>query len=89
VSACSALPASFNFGDKIEISLHVSFNPDGTLASPPKPNGTIASQKERELVQSAINALEKCQPYIMLPADKYKAWKTLDLVFGPMSFPGR
>jgi hypothetical protein len=89
VSACSALPASFNFGDKIEISLHVSFNPDGTLASPPKPNGTIASQKERELVQSAISALEKCQPYTMLPADKYKTWKTLDLVFGPMSFPGR
>jgi hypothetical protein len=89
VSACSALPASFNFGDKIEISLHVSFNPDGTLASPPKPNGTIASQKERELVQSAISALEKCQPYTMLPADKYKTWKTLDLIFGPMSFPGR
>jgi hypothetical protein len=89
VSACSALPASFNFGDKIEVSLHVSFNPDGTLASPPKPNGTIASQKERELAQSAISALEKCQPYTMLPADKYKTWKTLDLIFGPMSFPGR
>jgi hypothetical protein len=89
VSACSALPASIGFGDKIAVSLHVSFNPDGTLASPPKLNGTIASQKEQALMQSSISALEKCQPYTMLPADKYKAWKTLDLVFGPMSFPGR
>jgi hypothetical protein len=89
VSACSALPASIGFGDKIAVSLHVSFNPDGTLASPPKLNGTIASQKEQALMQSSISALERCQPYTMLPADKYKAWKTLDLVFGPMSFPGR
>jgi hypothetical protein len=89
VSACSALPASIGFGDKIAVSLHVSFNPDGTLASPPKSNGTIGSQKERELLQSAVSALEKCQPYTMLPADKYKAWKTLDLIVGPMSFPGR
>jgi hypothetical protein len=89
VGACSALPASISFGDKIAISLHVSFNPDGTLVSPPELNGTIASAKERELLQSAVSALEKCQPYTMLPADKYKAWKTLDLVVGPMSFPGR
>jgi hypothetical protein len=89
VSACSTLPASISLGDKIAISLHVSFNPDGTLASPPKLNGTIASQKERELVQSSMSALEKCQPYTMLPADKYKAWKTFDLTFSPMSFPGR
>jgi hypothetical protein len=89
VSACSALPASIGFGDKIAVSLHVSFNPDGMLASPPKLNGTIASQKEQALMQSSISALEKCQPYTMLPADKYNAWKTLDLIFGPMSFPGR
>jgi hypothetical protein len=89
VSACSALPASINFGDKIAVSLHVSFNPDGTLSSPPKLNGTAASQKEQALIQSSISALEKCQPYTMLPVDNYKAWKTLDLIFSPMSFPGR
>ncbi len=89
VSSCSALPPGVSFGDKIAVSVHVSFNPDGTLASSPKSNGTIASQKERELLQSAVSALEKCQPYTMLPADKYKAWKTLDLIVGPMSFPGR
>jgi hypothetical protein len=89
VSSCSALPPDVSFGDKIAVSVHVSFNPDGTLASTPKPNGTVASPKERELVQSATSALEKCQPYTMLPADKYTAWKTLDLVVSPMSFPGR
>jgi hypothetical protein len=89
VSACSALPANSSISDKTRISLHVVFNPDATLAAPPKLNGTIASEEERELMQSSINALEKCQPYIMLPADKYKVWKTMDLIFGPLSFPGR
>jgi len=89
VSSCSALPAGINFGDKIGISLRVSFNPDGTLASPPQLNGAIASQKEQALMQSAIKALQKCQPYTMLPAEKYKDWKTLDLIFSPMNFPGR
>ena len=40
-------------------------------------------------MQSAIDALQKCQPYTMLPAEKYKQWKTLDLVFYPLNFLGR
>jgi hypothetical protein len=40
------------------------------------------------LMQSAISALEACQPYAMLPADKYPEWKTLDLVFTPQDFTG-
>ena len=39
-------------------------------------------------MESAINALQKCQPYTMLPAAKYKQWKTLDLVFSPLNFGG-
>ena len=29
-----------------------------------------------------------CQPYTMLPAARYKQWKTLDLVFSPLNFGG-
>jgi hypothetical protein len=89
VSTCSVLPGELGFGDKTSISLRVSFNIDGTLASTPKLNGTIASHKERALMESSIRALEKCQPYTMLPPEKYKIWKTLDLVFAPMNFPDR
>jgi hypothetical protein len=40
------------------------------------------------LMQSAIRALRKCQPYNMLPPDKYKDWKTLDLSFTPHDMAG-
>ena len=34
-------------------------------------------------MKSAINALRACQPYTMLPADRYGEWKALDLIFTP------
>jgi len=88
VSSCSVLPAGMSPHDRVAISVHVSLNLDGTLAQPPRANGTIRSPQEEALMQSATNALEKCQPYTMLPADKYQAWKALDLIFSPLTFPG-
>ncbi len=89
VSWCSSLPDGVNVGDKIRVALRVSLNRDGTLASPPQLLEPIVSPKEQALLQNAINALQKCQPYTMLPAEKYKRWKTLDLVFFPLNFAGR
>jgi hypothetical protein len=39
-------------------------------------------------MQAAKQALEACQPYAMLPADKYDEWKVLDLDFTPQDFAG-
>jgi hypothetical protein len=89
VSACSDPPAGIDAGDKIHVALRVSLNRDGTLASPPRLLEPIASPKEQAVMQSAINALQKCQPYTMLPPEKYKQWKTLDLVFFPLNFFSR
>jgi hypothetical protein len=89
VSSCSSLPPELKSGDRVAVALRISFNPDGTLASTPHAIEPIASQKEEALMQSAINALQKCQPYTMLPAEKYKQWKTLSLVFAPFNFSGR
>ncbi len=89
ISWCSSLPAGIEPGDKVSISLRVYLNRDGTLASPPKLLEPNPSPKGRALLQSAIEALQKCQPYTMLPAEKYKQWKTLDLVIYPLNFLGR
>jgi len=88
VSSCSSLPAGIDRRDNIEVSLRVSFNPDGTLASPPRPLRPITSPKAQAIMDSSIDALQKCQPYTMLPAAKYKQWKTLDLTFYPLNFGG-
>ncbi len=88
VSSCSARPPGIDPGDKIRIALRVSLNRDGTLASPPQLLAPAASWKEQALAQSAMSALQKCQPYTMLPVEKYKQWKTLDLMFFPLNFLG-
>jgi len=63
-------------------------NRDGTLASPPQLLEPVTSAKERVLMQNSIEALQKCQPHTMLPADKYKKWKTLNLVVSPLALSG-
>jgi hypothetical protein len=86
VSSCSALPAGIAPDDKIVVVLRVSFKSDGTLSSSPQVLDATASPKGQALTQSAIEALQRCQPYTMLPVKKYK---TLDLGFSPMNFSGR
>ena len=60
--------------------------PEGKLAAEPILIEASASPKGPLLMQSAIQALQACQPYAMLPADRYGEWKVLDLSFTPQDF---
>jgi hypothetical protein len=88
LKTCSVLPGSVAPADKVTIRLRASFLPDGTLASAPLLIEASASAKGRLLMQAAIDALAACQPYTVLPADKYNEWKVLDLGFTPRDFRG-
>jgi hypothetical protein len=88
LKTCSVLPASVTPDDKVTIRLRASFLPDGTLASAPLLIEASASAKGPLLMQAAIEALAACQPYAVLPADKYNEWKVLDLSFTPRDFKG-
>ena len=85
---CSKLPASIAPSDPIRIKLRVLMAPDGKLAADPILIEASASAKGPALMQSAIAALEACQPYAMLPADRYGEWKEFDLSFTPQDFAG-
>ena len=37
-------------------------------------------------MESAIDALERCQPFSILPSEKYKQWKTMVLDIFPLNF---
>jgi hypothetical protein len=90
LSACSRSAALNNNMDaRVAILLRVSFKPDGTLASPPELLRSPLSVEAVALTSMAVSALERCQPYTELPADKYKKWKTLDLVVTPMTLSGQ
>jgi hypothetical protein len=88
LKACSILPASIAPTDKVKIMLRASFLTDGTLARPPLLIEASASAKGPLLMQAAVKALQECQPYAVLPADKYNEWKVLDLSFTPQDFRG-
>ena len=82
------LPSSITPSDKLKIKLRVFMTPDARLAAEPVLIEASASPKGPALMQAAIGALRGCQPYAMLPPDRYGEWETLDLGFTPQDFAG-
>ena len=88
LKTCAKLPPSIVPSDTVMIKLRVLMTPEGRLAAEPILIEASASAKGPALMQSAIRALQACQPYAMLPADRYGEWKVLDLSFTPQNFEG-
>ena len=85
---CSKLPADLKASDDVKVTLRVFMTQDGRLATDPVLIEASASMKGLLLMQGAISALQACQPYAMLPVDRYGEWKVLDLGFTPKDFSG-
>ncbi|MCK1419311.1 hypothetical protein IVB14_29995 [Bradyrhizobium sp. 180] len=85
---CAKLPSGVAPTDNVYIKLRTVFATDGTLAREPILMEAPPSAKGVAIVKSAMSALQNCQPYKMLPADKYGEWKVLDLPFSPRDFGG-
>jgi hypothetical protein len=86
LKTCSKLPASISPSDNVMVKVRVLMTPQARLAGEPILIEGTASTKGVELKQSAVQALSACQPYDMLPADRYGEWKVLDLSFTPQDF---
>jgi TonB family protein len=85
---CSRLPAGVNVTDNARVVLRIFLKPDGTLAAPPQPiriEGLLRGEGG-DLYQSIVAALRECQPYNMLPPNKYDEWKVFDISFTPQNF---
>jgi hypothetical protein len=86
IKQCSKLPSSLSPSDDLMIKLRILMTPDGRLAAEPMVKEGTASMKAVDLKNSAVAALSACQPYTMLPAEKYQEWKVIDLTFTPRDF---
>lgn len=86
LKTCSKLPGSVAPFDEVKVRVRVFMTPEGKLARTPVAMEGPASLKGIDLTQSAIDALQACQPYPMLPADQYSEWKVMDLTFTPQDF---
>jgi hypothetical protein len=86
LKTCSKLPPSITASDSVRIKLRVFMTPDGRIAAQPAVVEGSASVKALDLKQSAVAALQACQPYTMLPPDRYREWKVIDINFTPEDF---
>jgi hypothetical protein len=86
LSSCSQVPAGID--ENAAIALRISFKRDGSLASQPQLLEASLSPDAAALLQAAVSALQRCQPFTELPADKYREWKTLDIVVTPLALSG-
>ena len=87
LKTCLKLPSSLSRDDEVKVRLRVWMTPQGKLAADPMLiEVSSVSTKGPLLMQGAISALHACQPYAMLPADRYGEWKVLDLSFTPRDF---
>ncbi|KQW22729.1 hypothetical protein ASC80_05110 [Afipia sp. Root123D2] len=85
---CAKLPENVSSGDDVRVVLRIGLLPSGNLSAAPALIEASASAKGPLLMQAAIKALQACQPYNMLPADKYPEWRVLNLPFTPQDFSG-
>jgi hypothetical protein len=86
LKACSQSATTYNIHDaNAAIELRIFFKRNGRLAAPPQLLRSKADVDAIMLTKMAITALQRCQPFPELPADKYKEWKTLDLVVTPLA----
>lgn len=87
LKSCSVAPAGLEPSGDVHVVIRVALRRDGRLSGPPALVEAKASAQGPILMKAAIKALQDCQPYTMLPADKYDEWKVLDLDFSPADFP--
>jgi outer membrane biosynthesis protein TonB len=85
---CWNPPAGAVNADKLKVPILIRFKQDGTLASPPQPENTASDTFMQAMIDSAVRATIRCQPYTMLSPAKYDLWKeivvdfSLDGMFG-------
>jgi hypothetical protein len=69
--------------------VRVFLNRDGVLAAAPQLHESNPSAKQQVLMQGFVSGLQKCQPYTMLPQDRYRQWRMLDLVVYSRTYFGQ
>jgi colicin import membrane protein len=85
---CWNPPAGAVNADKLKVPILIRFKQDGTLATPPQPENAASDAFMQAMIDSAVRATIRCQPYTMLSPAKYDLWKeivvdfSLDGMFG-------
>ena len=83
LSTCWVPPVGISSAQGLNLLIRILLDTNGNLRAKPNLIRAPASQSGPVLVESAMRALQLCQPYNFLPAAKYEQWRVLDLSFSP------
>jgi hypothetical protein len=85
---CWDLPVAARGVRGVVATLHIRFKPDGSLAGQPEVANSSNDPAFPMLAASATRAVTKCAPFSFLPAEKYAAWKEIEVDFDPREMFG-
>jgi outer membrane biosynthesis protein TonB len=80
IRRCWNPPAGAANAQDLRVEMNVKLRVDGSLAAQPVLLERGTSPYFQVFAESALRAVERCQPY-SLPAAKYEVWKDIDLGF--------
>jgi outer membrane biosynthesis protein TonB len=80
IRRCWNPPAGAANAQDLRVDMNVKLRVDGSLAAQPVLLERGTSPYFQVFAESALRAVERCQPY-SLPAAKYEVWKDIDLGF--------
>lgn len=93
IAQCWRVPAGSPNPEDLVVTLTVYLNRDGTLAKPPKVvkagQSVVPTTFSQAAADSAVRAVLRCQPYTILPSEKFASWREIDLTFDPRRMAGQ
>ncbi|HVG50249.1 MAG TPA: hypothetical protein VM867_01305, partial [Xanthobacteraceae bacterium] len=83
LKSCWKLPAGVAPNLHLKMVVRMSLRQDGGLAAEPALVEAGLAPEGPALVREAMRAIKQCEPYKMLPREKYREWRVLDIDFSP------
>ena len=82
IKQCWNVPAGVRDAENIEIRVYFELRKDGTVVGMPRMLAGPPNASGPAIGESAIRAIQKCQPYTFLPPAEYVGgWDRLDITF--------
>ena len=92
IETCWSMPAGARGAENFVVRIQFALNPDGSFRGAPKiiDSGGHAGNEAfyRTASEAALRAVQKCEPYDMLPRAKYKRWQDMEMTFDPKEMMG-
>jgi hypothetical protein len=91
---CWNVPVGAPHPEKLIVQIRVFLAPDGSLAEPPQlepatRSAVAADPYMRTAAEAALRAINVCEPYKHLPAERYDTWREIVMTFDPSKMVGR